>query len=155
MKLKLANGLDIRASPISGRGCFATIPYKRWRKIAPYAGEKITNAEAKRRGGRRILRICGIDHRWSLDGSRGERCTANSSFSLCATLSQAKKSPSTTKVLSTPIASAAPVAQTTVARPSTRSAKLCLPKEASLLYPIGLSASGEKEKRRTADETPS
>ena len=71
MKLKLAPGLTIKASPINGKGCFATLPFRRWQKIAPYAGEKITNAEAKRRAKRKILRICGIDHRWSLDGSRG------------------------------------------------------------------------------------
>jgi SET domain-containing protein len=71
MKLKLAPGLAIRQSTINGKGCFATQPFSRWRKIAPYAGERITNAEAKRRAGRRFLRICGIDHRWSLDGSRG------------------------------------------------------------------------------------
>jgi SET domain-containing protein len=71
MKLKLAPGLTIKRSPINGKGCFATIPFKRWRKIAPYAGERISNAEAKRRSKRSILRICGIDNRWSLDGSRG------------------------------------------------------------------------------------
>lgn len=71
MKLKLATGLAVKESPINGRGCFATLHFPRWRKIAPYAGEKISNAEAKRRAGRRILRICGIDHRWSIDGSRG------------------------------------------------------------------------------------
>lgn len=71
MKPKLASGLTIRKSLIHGKGCFATLPFTRWRKIAPYAGEKISNAEAKRRGGRRILRICGINNRWSLDGSRG------------------------------------------------------------------------------------
>ncbi|HEV7396600.1 MAG TPA: SET domain-containing protein-lysine N-methyltransferase [Pyrinomonadaceae bacterium] len=71
MKLKLAPGLAIRQSPINGKGCFATLPFARWRKIAPYAGERITNAEARRRAGRRFLRICGIDNRWSLDGSRG------------------------------------------------------------------------------------
>jgi len=71
MKLKLAPGLAIKESPINGRGCFATLPFARRRKIAAYAGERISNAEAKRRGARRILRICSIDHRWSLDGSRG------------------------------------------------------------------------------------
>jgi uncharacterized protein len=86
MKLKLAPGLEIKQSPINGKGCFATINFLRRRKIAPYAGERISNVEAKRRGGRRILRICGIDHRWSIDGSRGgngthyinHSCTPNS-----------------------------------------------------------------------------
>jgi SET domain-containing protein len=71
MRLKLAPGLTVKHSRISGRGCFATARFERWRKIAEYAGERISNAEAKRRANRRILRICGIDHRWSLDGSRG------------------------------------------------------------------------------------
>ena len=71
MKLKLAPGLAVKESPINGKGCFATFHFPRWRKIAPYAGERISNAEAKRRAGRRILRICGIDNRWSIDGSLG------------------------------------------------------------------------------------
>ena len=71
MKAKLANGLEIGDSLIHGMGCFALRPFARWGKIAEYTGERISNAEAKRRGKRRILRICGIDDRWSLDGSRG------------------------------------------------------------------------------------
>jgi len=71
MNLKLAEGLSIRKSPINGKGCFATIPFKCSRKIAEYAGERITDLEARRRGGRVKLRICDIDGRWSLDGSRG------------------------------------------------------------------------------------
>jgi|SRR5436189_3878533 len=71
MKLKLAPGLAIAKSSINGKGCFATLHFAKRHKIATYAGEKISNREAKRRGGRPILRICGIDHRWSLDGSRG------------------------------------------------------------------------------------
>jgi len=67
----LAAGLAIADSLIHGRGCFATAAFARWRKIAEYTGERITNAEAKRRGKRNILRVCGIDDRWSLDGSRG------------------------------------------------------------------------------------
>lgn len=71
MKLKLAPGLEIKLSRIEGRGCFSRIPFQRGRKIAEYTGEKISTAEAKRRAGRRRLRICAIDDRWSLDGSRG------------------------------------------------------------------------------------
>jgi SET domain-containing protein len=71
MNLKLAPGLAIRKSGIHGKGCFATEPFLKRHKIAEYAGERITNAEAKRRAHRRQLRICGIDNRWSLDGSRG------------------------------------------------------------------------------------
>lgn len=71
MKLKLAPGLSIKESPIEGKGCFSVTQFKRWHKIAEYAGEKISNAEANRRAGRRKLRICAINDRWSLDGSLG------------------------------------------------------------------------------------
>jgi len=71
MKLSLAPGLTIKKSAIEGRGCVATIAFKHRRKIAEYTGEKITNAEANRRASRRKLRICAINERWSLDGSRG------------------------------------------------------------------------------------
>lgn len=72
MRLKLAPGLTIRKSPINGKGCFATTAFARRKKIAEYTGELIPDAEATRRGKtRRILRICALDYRWSLDGSRG------------------------------------------------------------------------------------
>jgi SET domain-containing protein len=71
MKLKLAPGLSIRTSPINGKGCFATKSFQRRKKIAEYTGERISDLEAQRRAGRAKLRICDIDGRWSLDGSRG------------------------------------------------------------------------------------
>ncbi|HEX6731356.1 MAG TPA: SET domain-containing protein-lysine N-methyltransferase [Pyrinomonadaceae bacterium] len=71
MKLKLAPGLTIETSHIHGKGCFATTAFRARRKIAEYAGEKISNAEANRRAKRKTLRICAINNRWSLDGSRG------------------------------------------------------------------------------------
>jgi SET domain-containing protein len=71
MNLKLAPGLSIRKSTINGKGCFATIRFRRGRKIAEYTGERIPDVEARRRGGRAKLRICDIDGQWSLDGSRG------------------------------------------------------------------------------------
>lgn len=71
MKLKLDPRLEIRPSLIEGRGCFARVALRGRKKIAEYTGEKITNAEAKRRAGRRRLRICDVNGRWSLDGSRG------------------------------------------------------------------------------------
>jgi len=71
MKIKLARGLEIKASSIEGKGCFATTRFTHRRKIAEYAGERITNAEANRRAQRRKLRICAINNRWSLDGSKG------------------------------------------------------------------------------------
>ena len=70
--MTLADGLTIKKSPINGKGCFATRAFAKGRKIAEYAGELITTKEAERRAARRrILRICAIDRRWSLDGARG------------------------------------------------------------------------------------
>jgi SET domain-containing protein len=69
--MKLAPGLAVRESRINGKGCFATTNFLRGKKIAEYTGERISNAEANRRANRRVLRICAIDYRWSLDGSRG------------------------------------------------------------------------------------
>ena len=70
--MKLAPGLAIRKSKINGKGCFAIVPFQRGRKIAEYSGERITDLEAQKRArNRRILRICDIDGRSSLDGARG------------------------------------------------------------------------------------
>lgn len=70
--MKLARGLGIRKSRINGKGCFATIDFKRGKKIAEYTGERITDLEARKRARqRRFLRICDIDGRFSLDGSLG------------------------------------------------------------------------------------
>ena len=70
--MTLAPGLRVARSRIHGNGCFATTRFARRRKIAEYTGERITNAEAARRAVRRpILRMSGLDQRWSIDGSRG------------------------------------------------------------------------------------
>src|ERR1043166_1777830 len=70
--MNLAPGLSIRKSSINGRGCFATRLFRRRQKIAEYTGERISDLEAlKRARGRRHLRICDIDGRFSLDGARG------------------------------------------------------------------------------------
>ena len=72
MKLNLAPGLTIGKSRINGKGCFATRLFPRGRKIAEYAGERISDLEAQKRARkRRFLRICDIDGRFSLDGARG------------------------------------------------------------------------------------
>ncbi len=72
MKLKLAPGLVISKSKINGQGCFATIHFSRGKKIAEYTGERINDLEAQKRArNRRVLRICDIDGRFSLDGARG------------------------------------------------------------------------------------
>src|ERR1700737_2723284 len=70
-RMKLALGLTVAKSAIHGKGCFAVARFTRRRKIAEYTGERITNAEAERRGHRRVLRISGLDSRWSIDGSVG------------------------------------------------------------------------------------
>jgi SET domain-containing protein len=70
--MKLADGLSIGKSKIHGRGCFATKPFTRGRKIAEYAGERISAREAARRiRGREVHRVCYIDDRTYLDGARG------------------------------------------------------------------------------------
>jgi SET domain-containing protein len=70
--MKLAHGLAIRKSKINGQGCFASVPFKRARKIAEYTGERISDLEGRKRARkRRILRICDVDGRFSLDGARG------------------------------------------------------------------------------------
>jgi SET domain-containing protein len=72
MKRKLSPGLDIRKSPIDGKGCFATVFFPKGKKIAEYAGELISRREVARRvRTRKKHRICAIDYRWSLDGARG------------------------------------------------------------------------------------
>lgn len=72
MKRTLAHGLAIQESPINGQGCFATVAFPKGRKIAEYAGERISRWEVARRARRRRkLRICAIDSYWSLDGSVG------------------------------------------------------------------------------------
>lgn len=70
--MKLAPGLTIHKSKINGRGCFATLAFKRGKKIAEYMGERISDLEAQKRARkRRVLRICDIDGRFSVDGARG------------------------------------------------------------------------------------
>ena len=72
MKLELARGLAIKKSKINGKGCFATTTFDRGKKIAEYSGERISDLEAQKRARhRRVLRICDIDGRFSLDGARG------------------------------------------------------------------------------------
>lgn len=69
---KYAPGLTVRKSGIAGKGCFTTVPVRKRHKIAEYAGERITQAEAMRRiQGKKIIRICGINYRWAIDGEVG------------------------------------------------------------------------------------
>ena len=69
---ELAEGIEVRPSRIDGRGCYAVVPFKRRRKVAELAGERISRVEAARRmRGRRRLHICAIDAYWNVDSSRG------------------------------------------------------------------------------------
>ncbi len=68
----LAPGIEVKPSTIDGKGTFATILFKKGRKIAEFVGERISRVEtAKRLRGKRRIRICGIDSYWSIDGSVG------------------------------------------------------------------------------------
>ena len=72
MKQELADGLTIRKSRIHGNGCFATIPFSKGRKVAHYAGERITWEEAsRRRRNHNGHRICDLNSNLSIDGSFG------------------------------------------------------------------------------------
>jgi len=54
-----------RAAAGAGLGLFATAPIKKGAFIIEYTGEKITNAEADRRGGRYLF---NINSKWTIDG---------------------------------------------------------------------------------------
>lgn len=67
-----APGIEVKPSTIDGKGTFATIPFKKGRKIAEFVGERISRVETARRlRGKRRIRICGIDSYWAIDGSVG------------------------------------------------------------------------------------
>lgn len=71
MKLVAAPGLEVRPSPINGKGCFATLAWPKGRKIAEYVGERISRAETRRRvAGKRVIKCVGIDSYWSIDATR-------------------------------------------------------------------------------------
>jgi SET domain-containing protein len=71
-QFELAEGIEVRPSRIDGRGCYAVVPFKRRRKVAELAGERISRVEAARRmRGKRRLHICAIDAYWNVDSSRG------------------------------------------------------------------------------------
>ncbi|MFZ4985597.1 MAG: SET domain-containing protein [Blastocatellia bacterium] len=72
MNIVCAEGLTVKHSPIDGRGCFATRHFPRGRKIAEYAGERISRREiARRLRGKRRIHICAVDSYWAIDGSKG------------------------------------------------------------------------------------
>jgi SET domain-containing protein len=68
----LAAGIRVGKSKIDGRGCFATVRFKKGRKIVELVGERVSRVEAARRmRGKRRLHICGINSYWGIDSSRG------------------------------------------------------------------------------------
>jgi SET domain-containing protein len=72
-----SRALLVRESSINGQGCFAAHGLPARKKMAEFLGERIANAEARRRvarGGK--LRICQVDDHWSIDASRGGNATA-------------------------------------------------------------------------------
>lgn len=56
----------------AGLGLFAARPYKKGELVIEYTGEKITEAEAQRRGGRYLFEL---NDTWTLDG-KGREHTA-------------------------------------------------------------------------------
>lgn len=72
MKTNYAPGITVKKSKIDGHGCFATARFPKGKKIAEYAGEKISRREIKRRlQGLQRIQICAIDTYWAIDGSVG------------------------------------------------------------------------------------
>jgi len=71
MNSTLAPGTTIKPSKIDGKGCFATVHFRKGHKIAEYLGEKISRCEISRRvKGKRRLYISGLDSYWAIDASR-------------------------------------------------------------------------------------
>ncbi|HKX28944.1 MAG TPA: SET domain-containing protein-lysine N-methyltransferase [Blastocatellia bacterium] len=69
MKSKYAPGITVGPSKIDGNGCFATVPFRKGRKIAEYVGEKISRREIARRvKGQRRIYISNVDAYWAIDG---------------------------------------------------------------------------------------
>ena len=71
MKSNFAPGITVKPSKIDRNGCFAIGHFKKGRKIAEYAGEKISRYEVARRlKGQRRLYICGLNSYWAIDGRK-------------------------------------------------------------------------------------
>ncbi len=72
IKSNCTPGITVKPSKIDGQGCFATIRFQKGRKIAEYAGEKISRREiARRLKGKRRIHICGLNSYWAIDGGVG------------------------------------------------------------------------------------
>lgn len=69
---ELAYGIEVKPSQIDGKGCFATVRFRKGKKVAELTGERVSRVEAARRmRGKRRLHICAIDSYWGIDSSRG------------------------------------------------------------------------------------
>jgi SET domain-containing protein len=76
VKPNSAPGIRAGKSAINGKGCFATIAFRKRRKIGEYVGERISRNEViKRVSGQERIYICGLDAYWSIDGSVGGNAT--------------------------------------------------------------------------------
>lgn len=65
MREPLAPYLKKKRSALGGIGLYTTIPIKKGTYVIEYSGEKITQEEADRRGGRYLFEI---NSRWTVDG---------------------------------------------------------------------------------------
>lgn len=71
-KIEAAEGIEARKSKIDGTGCFATVAFRKGRKIAELTGERVSRVEAARRmRGKERLHICATDPYWGIDSSVG------------------------------------------------------------------------------------
>ena len=71
-KIETVEGIEARKSKIDGTGCFATVAFRKRRKIAELTGERVSRVEAARRmRGKERLHICAIDSYWGIDSSVG------------------------------------------------------------------------------------
>ena len=72
----LPPGIEAKASPIDGKGCYATRAFRCGSRIAEYVGERISRREIKRRvQGAQRIHICAIDSYWAIDGKVGGNAT--------------------------------------------------------------------------------
>jgi len=64
--------LEIRDSPLHGRGVFARAPIAAGTRLLEYTGERIRKAEALRRCQAGNVYLIGLDDVWDIDGAVGE-----------------------------------------------------------------------------------
>ncbi|HEV2762408.1 MAG TPA: SET domain-containing protein-lysine N-methyltransferase [Pyrinomonadaceae bacterium] len=74
----MSEQLEVRKSPIYGRGCFAKTHFAARRKIAEYAGELIRGQRRinARLQGKRIIKVIWLNDDTAIDGEVGGNATA-------------------------------------------------------------------------------